>query len=369
MVRIGVSPNNNKLRLWHTPPMPGVPSGFDISVVVNLRARRGREAVLRTCRELLPDARIIASHTAEEAIAFLRDAPQPPRLVISGGGDGTAVGIINAMRRGETGAARALSIDGGPAPSTLALLRLGTGNGWASAVNAPRWRAGLAQLHRLVASRAELPLKSFDLVEVAGTAAHFAGTGKDAEIIDDFHAQQNDSGWLPARLRSGLPGYLNGFLRHTLPRGIRQPLADVEIINTGADALVVDDEGRPVPLAGGGPGATLYRGPVDLCGAGTVPEWGFGFRAFPFAGVVPRRFCLRLYTHGVLHALRDMPGLWRGRHPMPRVRTWLLTRCQATFSRPVPFQAGGDRIGHRDRVEYVLAPEQASLLDWAALAA
>lgn len=369
MVRVGVLPNNNKRRLWHTPPMSCAPSGIDLAVVVNLRARSGREAVLRACRAALPAARIIASHTAEEAFAFLRDLPSPPHLLISGGGDGTAVGLINAMRRGETGNTSALAVEGARARSPLALLRLGTGNGWASAVNAPPWRAGLAQLQRLAAGTVDPPLRSFDLVEVAGTAAHFAGTGKDAEIIDDFHAQQAESRWLPTRLRSGLPGYLNGFLRRTLPRGIRQPLAEVEIINTGADALVISDDGRPVPLAGGGNGATLYRGPVDLCGAGTVPEWGFGFRAFPFAGLVPRRFCLRVYTHGVLHALRDMPDLWRGRHPMPRVRTWLLTRCQATFSRPVPFQAGGDRIGHREQVEYVLAPEQASLLDWAALGA
>ena len=350
--------------MWHDPRMLVTPAESAIAVVINLRARRGSDAVLRHCRELLPGARVIASRTADEAFAFLRSAPVPPRLIVSGGGDGTVVGLINAMRRGQTGPASALAPPGEPARSTLALLRLGTGNGWANATGAPAWRSGLAQLRRLIETAMPVPVRTFDLVKVAGTAAHFAGTGKDAEIIDDFHAQQTGPGLLPARWRAGLPGYLVGFVSRTLPRGLTRPLAEVELVNTGEDALTIDDQGRPLPLPGGAHGATLYRGPVDLCAAGTVPEWGFGFRAFPFAGLVPRRFCLRVYTHGILHALWDMRGIWTGRHPMPRAHTWLLTRCQATFSRPVPFQAGGDRIGPRDQVEYALAPEQASLLDW-----
>jgi hypothetical protein len=49
------------------------------------------------------------------------------------------------------------------------------------------------------------------------------------------------------------------------------------------------------------------------------------------------------------------------------MHTWLLTRAKATFSRPVPFQLGGDRLGVRSEVEYVLAPDQVSVLDWRAV--
>ncbi len=42
-------------------------------------------------------------------------------------------------------------------------------------------------------------------------------------------------------------------------------------------------------------------------------------------------------------------------------------RARAVFSRPVPFQIGGDRVGWRSEVDYVLAPEQVDLLDWNAL--
>jgi hypothetical protein len=329
----------------------------DIAVLVNLRARRGSEAVAAECRRQLPGAWVLASRSPEEAIDFARGfGREPPDLIVSAGGDGTAVALINALR-------------GQPAASTaIGCLRLGTGNGWARVTGAPNWRRAIDQL-RVLQSSGVVPSRRFDLVEVDGTLAHFAGTGWDAEIIDDFHAQKSRRGLLPARARNGLAGYLRGLVTRTIPRHIARPgAADVELTNTGEDALVVDESGRAVPVPGGGHGAVLYRGPINVCAAGTASQWGFGFRAFPFAGLVPRRFCMRAYTAGVLEATLNARRLWRGDHPMPKMHTWMLTRCRAVFSRPVPFQVGGDRVGWKTEVEYTLAREQVDLLDWSRLA-
>jgi hypothetical protein len=108
---------------------------------------------------------------------------------------------------------------------------------------------------------------------------------------------------------------------------------------------------------------------VSVCGAGTTTEWGFGFRAFPFAGLVARRFHLRLYGATAGEAALRSPALWRGVHPLPKMHDWLVTRCRAVFSRPVPFQIGGDRAGQREIVDFTLADQQVDLLDWAALRA
>jgi len=62
-----------------------------------------------------------------------------------------------------------------------------------------------------------------------------------------------------------------------------------------------------------------------------------------------------------------MRQLWRGAHPCPKMHTWLLDSCHATFSKPVPFQIGGDRVARRSEVEYALASEWVNLLDWSAL--
>jgi hypothetical protein len=141
----------------------------------------------------------------------------------------------------------------------------------------------------------------------------------------------------------------------------------VEIVNTGDDAITVDERGNPIPVVDGGRGAVLYRGPTSVCGAATTAEWGFGFRAFPFAGAVPRRFCLRIYAGRAFEATLRMGQLWRGAHPLAKMHTWLLTGCKATFSRPVPFQIGGDRMGMRSEIEYRVASEQVNVLDWHAV--
>ena len=127
-------------------------------------------------------------------------------------------------------------------------------------------------------------------------------------------------------------------------------------MNTGDDALTVDEHGKPVPLRGGEHGKVLYRGPTTVCAAGTTPEWGFGFRAFPFAGLVQRRFCMRLYAGGAVEAVSRMGSLWKGNHPLAKMHTWPSpTSTRATFSRPVPFQMGGDCLGERDVIDYNLA--------------
>jgi hypothetical protein len=331
----------------------------DIAVLVNLRARLGSEAVARACRVNLPGAVVLASRSVDEAADFARKlGPTAPSLVVSGGGDGTTVALINALR-GQRAAA-----------APIACLRLGTGNAWARITGAPRWRRALERLGTWRRTDGAIPTRRFDLVEVDGTLAHFAGTGWDAEIIDDFHGQKSGAGLLPRRWRNGLSGYMHGLVTRTIPRHLfsSEPV-EVELVNTGADAIGVDDQGRPVALADGGAGAVLYRGPVNVCAAGTSGEWGFGFRAFPFAGLVPHRFCMRVYAGNVVEATLRMRSLWRGVHPLAKMHTWMLTRCRAEFSRPVPFQIGGDRVGWRRVVEYTLAAEHCNLLDWRRLAA
>jgi hypothetical protein len=329
----------------------------DIAVLVNLRAGRTSAAVASTCERELRGARVMASRSLEEAQGFMRSIEaSEPDLVVSAGGDGTAIALINALR-------------GQPAArAPIGCLRLGTGNGWARVTGAPSWRRALAQLRDVPGP---FPSLRFDLLEVDGTLAHFAGTGWDAEMIDDFYAQQTGFGVVPRARRLGLAGYLQGMMMRTIPRhalGRSEPV-EVELTNTGEDAIGVDDAGRPIPLPGGKRGAVLYRGPVGVCAAGTTTEWGFGFRAFPFAGLVPRRFCMRIYSGTVIQAFMSSGALWRGAHPVEHMHTWLLTRARAVFSRPVPFQIGGDRVGWRSEVDYVLAEEQVDLLDWRKLSA
>jgi diacylglycerol kinase family enzyme len=351
-----------------------------IHVVINDRARRGGESTARALEQTLPSARVHrTSSIAELDVVAERLLDQRPDLVLAAGGDGTALALVNAIHRARERGARAADerSDGRPnllgAPTRgpllrLGLLKLGTGNGWARSQGAPRLGAGLARLARFVdggrPSR-ELPMSRFDLVDVEGTLAHFAGTGWDAELIDDFHAQK-DSPYLPEKARHGLVGYLNGLFTRAVPRNLKHPRVEVEVVNTGAPAMGVDARGRPFELPDTGPGTVMYRGPYSVCGAATSTQWGFGFRAFPFARLVQGRFNMRVYTAPTMRALVQAPVTWAGRHPMPDMHTWLLTSAKVRFSRSVPLQAGGDLLGHRSEVDYSIAGESVEVLDWRA---
>ena len=328
---------------------------MDVAVLVNLRSRRGSRRVVEHARAELPNARVIASGSLADTEKFILDLQRSaPDLVLSAGGDGTAVGLINALRPGN-------DLAGLP----IGLLPLGTGNGWANATRAPKWKVGLARVGALARLRSPISTRRFDLVEVCGRIAPFAGTGWDAELIDDFHAQKTGFGVLPTNARNGVAGYLQGLLTRTFPRHLfANERLEVELVNTGADAYTIDDQGRAVPLPGGENGRVLYRGPVGVCGAATSPEWGFGFKAYPFAKAMARRMSVRVYSAGAVEAISRTRDLWRGAHPLPKMHTWQLTSCKMTFSRPVPFQIGGDRHGHVSEVEYRIADETVNVLDW-----
>jgi hypothetical protein len=139
---------------------------------------------------------------------------------------------------------------------------------------------------------------------------------------------------------------------------------NVSVYNMGDDALTIDANGAPKPMANAGNGALLYRGPAGVAGAATTPEWGFGFKAFPFAQAVPHRLSVRVYGGHVLTATRNMFKLWRGEHPLPHMNDFLVQRLRMEFDRDVPFQMGGDVIGRRRVLEFDLAEETVQLVDW-----
>ena len=143
---------------------------------------------------------------------------------------------------------------------------------------------------------------------------------------------------------------------------------EVELINLGAPPLVMSPEGHPARLAeDAGPGTVLYRGPMSVCGCGIAPEYGFGFRAFPFAGLVPGRFAARIYSGSIAEAVARMGQLWKGAWPLPHDHQWLLTHCRMRFSHPVAFQVGGDLREVVSEVDYRIANEKVDLLDWRAV--
>jgi diacylglycerol kinase family enzyme len=325
---------------------------MNIAVLVNLRARRGSEGMGGLVRRFFPRARVALTRSLDEVRDWIDQQVRtnPPSLLLAGGGDGTITGLLNELHA-----------QGLPLPA-LGVLPMGTGNAWAHVTGAPRPAEALKQL----AAYGERlpPLRPFSLVRVEGRLAPFAGTGWDAEMIQDFKNQLSASGPLRGA-QAGLRGYLGAMVTRTIPRhvfGGGNP--HVSVYNLGVPALTVEPNRAIRPLPHGGTGALLYRGPAGVAGAATSPEWGFGFKAFPFAQVMPHRLSVRVYAGTVLEATRHMFKLWRGEHPIPRMHDFLVQRVRMDFDRDVPFQVAGDVIGMRRSVEFELAEESVQLVDW-----
>jgi len=328
-----------------------------ITAIVNLNAKSGSQSMVRDVKALLPHANVIATGSAAEADRVLdKLATAPPRILLSGGGDGTASGLITGLR------ARGVDL---PA---LGILPLGTGNGWARATGIRRVRESLRHLASL--EGAAPPMLEFDLVETEGRLAPFAGTGWDAEVISDYHKRREA---MPEAVRAqvgGLPAYLASIFTRTIPRHlISSGPPRVKLINTGEPALRLGDDGTVVPVPDGGVGAVLYDGPMSVAGASTVEELGLGFRAFPHARDVPGRICARVYGGTPFEATIRIPQLWRGVHPLPKSHIFFLTACRWEFDREVPFEVAGDLLGDRRVVDMRAAQRGAPLVDWGALRA
>lgn len=327
---------------------------MSVAVLVNVKSRHGSEAMGDRIRTILPDARVAVTRNLHEARAWIRDdvAKHKPQVLLSGGGDGTAVALLNELR------------DQGVTVPVFGLLALGTGNGWARATGDVGTRAALRGLSVLRDFGAP-PVRSFGMVETEGRMTPFAGIGWDAEVLADY---KNLHDATPASLRSvggATGGYLRSLFTRTIPRHVMQKSPPrVRVTNLGAPAMTVDADGRAVLVPGGGAGAVLYEGPIGVGGAGTTEELGLGFRAFPFAHLVPDRMAVRIYAASPFGATLRMPWLWRGAHPLPDDHNFFVTRCRFEFDRPVPFEIGGDLAGERTSIELSLLKDAVPLIDW-----
>lgn len=334
---------------------------MDISVVVNLSARRGSQAFAALAQEKLPGARVIATKSLSDLHRFADETAArgtPPSLVLSGGGDGTAIALLDALRERNV------------AFPAFGLVPLGTGNAWAISTKAPRPRAALAQVAQMVeAGLPHPPTSDYGLVEVEGRVTPFAGAGWDSELLYDYKQQRAAFPKRLAFLAEGSLGYMASLFGRTIPRNlVRRERPRVRLVNLGEPALTVAPDGAVVPVPGGGRGAVLYDGPYGVVGAGTTTDLGFGFKGLPLARTLAGRMHVRAYAATPAQATRHLRRLWRGEHPLPDSHDFLLTHCRMEFDREVPVELGGDVIGLRSQVEFRLLEQVVPVVDWARVA-
>ncbi len=142
-----------------------------------------------------------------------------------------------------------------------------------------------------------------------------------------------------------------------------------EIVNVGLPAWRLGARGDRI-----GPaiahGEMLYAGPCMLAAASTVPFYGLGLRAFPFALRAAGMMHLRVATTiGVPTLLLNIPRIWSGDFSHEGLLDFHAERVLLRFERPMPLQIGGDAEGWRDEVEFGMAASPVELVDFGARAA
>ena len=297
--------------------------------------------------------------TVDELSAWLKTL-KDPLCVLAAGGDGSAIALVNALNR--------VTAEGVPFPP-IGVLPLGTGNAWAHATGAKKLDASL----RLLAHPpAELPTRRYGLVDCGGVLTHFAGSGWDAQILDDYKKQLqrrrrtlayrvNKTG-VRVRRRDALSNGAQDDPFRATTRHPREPRR----------RGLHDDrrpEGPEARLAGVKHGDVLYDGMTSVAAASTCPEFGYGFRAFPFAERMLGMINVRIYDRSAPAAIASIPKLWRGAHPLRGMHDWFTTGVKMTFSRPVPVQIGGDAVGMRQTIELRYGGRDViAMLDWRRMA-
>ena len=326
-------------------------AGAGLAIIVNANAKRGGRRVAAQIARALPGARVRLTKTVDELSNWLLTL-NDPRCILAAGGDGSAIALVNALNR--------VTPPGVPFPP-IGVLPLGTGNAWAHATGAKKLDASL---RLLVRPPVELPTRSYGLVDCEGTLTHFAGSGWDAQILDDYKSQLAASKGPAYQVNKTAYGYVVATLFRTAPKTILFGRPHVILENLGDEVYTMTADRKLLKIAGIKRGDILYDGMSSVAAASTCPEFGYGFRAFPFAERMLGMINVRVYDRTAQAAVASIPKLWRGAHPLRGMHDWFASAVRMTFSRPVPLQIGGDAVGMRQTIEFRYGGREVAMLDW-----
>jgi diacylglycerol kinase family enzyme len=333
--------------------------GEGLAILVNANAKRGGRRIAVQTARILPRAQVKLSRSLEEATEWLRQVvATKPKVIFAAGGDGTAIALVNALAR--------VVPEDQPLPP-IGVLKLGTGNAWANVLGAPKLSVSLDLLRALEDYEGPLPLRRFGLVDASGTLTHFAGAGWDAEILNDYKEQLAASKGPPRIFAKSVYGYIGAMFLRTAPKSIIHGRPHVLIENLGDEVYTVDSSGALARVEGAKHGTVLWDGLMSVTGAATCPEFGYHFRAYPFAERMLGMINVRVFDRSTVGGIMSIPRLWTGRHPLRGMHDWFTTAARFTFSRPMALEVGGDALPPRRTVEMRISPREARVLDWRGL--
>ncbi|HVZ32620.1 MAG TPA: diacylglycerol kinase family protein [Polyangiaceae bacterium] len=328
-----------------------------IAVVVNGNAKNVTDEVISTLDQILLGGDLFVSRSLEEADEIAKVlVNRGYGTVLTGGGDGTfSVMVTKVYAEAER--------QGAELPR-FGFLKLGTGNALAHVVGASGSGGGdlAADIQRL---RQDAGSREIGLVRVDGVLAPFCGFGVDAVVLQDYEATKRLFSHTPfASLGKGAVGYTLSSLSRSLPRYVVQRSARCRVINRGQPCFRVSPSGI-VSSGGIARGEVVFEGPVRLLAVATIPYYGYGFRAFPFAEERSDRMHLRIANLSAAAFVRHFRAIWRGEYQDgEHISDFLVQDVELEMDPPTPFQIGGDFHCVTDRMRVTLAARRIRLVDF-----
>ena len=346
------------------------PDPTKIAVMLNRNAKQVTDRVVQRFERIVGTDHVYYSRTLDEAEAFSREIIQKGYgTIVSGGGDGTLCGTINFMRRyiAESNAWRVQRFERFGEKQALiamprfAFLKLGTGNGIGEVLGATNPTRDLKRLIDYLPGRN----LSVDMIDADGDQCFVAGFGYDSVLLNDYNNLKKTTNNIFLKpLMHTVIGYLAAAFTRMVPRAIFQDdRLEARVVSRGKGYYVDPRRGDMViPIE---PGTTLWDGRAQMIGAGSAPYFGSGFRAYPFATMMPGMMNLRIVNVGPLEAITHLPSLWRGNYRNPdALFDFLVEDVDIELARPFPFQHSGDSQDLRDHLRLKINPSPIQLVDF-----
>lgn len=283
-----------------------------------------------------------AKRTVERLIQSDYDA------IFAGGGDGTIMYLLNVLEQ----AIREGKIEREDAP-LVGVLRLGTGNALATYLST----SNIIDDLRAIKSGAQLTVHRVNMLQGNdGVLFPFAGIGWDADILNDYdNVKDAVRDTAVEQYVTGLGGYGAAITLKTIPRAVAQKPVRVRMTNRGERALRINYQGDV--LEEFKPGDVMYEGRARICGAASIPYWGFQVRMFPHADRYPDLFQCRCYHGGVAEIVTHLRRFWRGHVNEGSIHDFLAQDVHLELlDGPVPYQISGDVAGVERDIEWKLNP-------------
>lgn len=359
------------------------PARHDVAVVLNANAKRVTPALRARVEAKVHGADIYYSRSLEEAQTIARRILEGGySTVLTGGGDGTFIQMVNLLYRmthridterempGEmVTLARARALAGrsahryvpGQMPN-VGILRLGTGNAVANLVSAGDYVKDIQTVQSLYEQGRTPGVRQIGLMTAERQVFPFAGLGWDGAVLNDYMALKSHfAGSALEPLVKSAAGYLLAAFFRTAPRLMVQPSPHVEITAL-EESFGLDSRGRRVQRFA--PGSLMFRGPVNMVCFGTVPYIGARVKLFPHSVGVMDAFHLRAVQVTAPEAFLNLPRQWFGWYHSPRIHEFHARRVRVAYDRPVPYQMGGDAMGDRQVIEVGMSAHPLQVVDF-----